>query len=348
MKLNKRISDYAVQIGIMPRGGRNSITDVKGVAVGHCTLAEGPVQTGVTALIPHGGNLFREKVPAACHVINGFGKSAGLIQIEEMGVVETPIVLTNTLSVGVASTALVKYMLKDNPDIGRETGTVNPLVCECNDGFLNDIRAMAVEERHVEEALKTAGEDFREGAVGAGRGMSCYQLKGGVGTASRIVEVEGLPFTLGVLVLSNFGQLEDLRVDGRLIGPAIGKIHPPQDDQGSVIVLIATDIPLTERQLKRVAKRASVGITRTGAFIGSGSGEIAIAFSTANRISHHETKALTSLRALNENHINLAFRAAAEATEEAVLNSMITAEAVEGRDGNFRHSLGEYEGLFTH
>lgn len=341
-----RIAGYGIRIGTLARGRRNTITDVKGVSVGHSTIADGPVQTGVTALIPHEGNLFREKVMAACHVINGFGKSAGLIQISEMGVIETPILLTNTFAVGAASTALIKYMLKDNPDIGRETGTVNPVVCECNDGFLNDIRAMAVEERHVLEALSTAGEIFQEGAVGAGRGMSCYQLKGGVGTASRIMQVEGREFALGALVLSNYGQLEDLRVDGLLIGPKIGQIHPPQDEQGSIIVVIATDIPLSERQLGRVAKRASVGITRTGAFIGSGSGEVAIAFSTANRILHHETAVLTSLSMLNEDHINLVFRAVAEATEEAVLNSMITADPVEGRDGNYRHSLAEYGDLF--
>ncbi|MEA4952231.1 MAG: P1 family peptidase [Aminobacteriaceae bacterium] len=347
MDFRKRITDYGIKPGILPRGPRNAITDVEGVRVGHCTLADGPVQTGVTAVLPHGGNLFREKLLAACHVINGFGKSAGLVQVEEMGTLETPVILTNTFAVGAASEALVRYMLADNPDIGRETGTVNPVVCECNDGFLNDIRGFAVREEHVLRALASASEDFEEGAVGAGRGMSCHQLKGGIGTASRILEAEGASFTLGVLVLSNYGQLEDLRVDGRHIGPAIGKIHPPQDEQGSIIAVIATDIPLTERQLRRVARRATVGITRTGAFIGSGSGEIALAFTTANRFRHHETAPLVTLSMLNENHINLAFRAAAEATEEAVLNSMAGAEPVSGRDGHIRHSLAEYAHLFA-
>ena len=181
MDFRKRITDYGVNTGILPRGPRNAITDVEGVRVGHCTLADGPVQTGVTAVLPHGGNLFREKLLAACHVINGFGKSAGLVQVEEMGTLETPVLLTNTFAVGAASEALVRHMLADNPDIGRETGTVNPVVCECNDGFLNDIRGFAVREEHVLRALASASEDFEEGAVGAGRGMSCHQLKGGIG-----------------------------------------------------------------------------------------------------------------------------------------------------------------------
>jgi len=346
MESRKRIADFGVITGTMPRGPRNAITDVKGVRVGHCTLSDGPVQTGVTAILPHGGNLFREKLLAAAHVINGFGKSAGLIQIDEMGTLETPVLLTNTFSVGAASEALVRYMLGDNPDIGRETGTVNPVVFECNDGFLNDIRGFSVREEHVLHALSSASEEFDEGAVGAGRGMSCYQLKGGIGTASRIVQTEGLSFTLGTLVLSNFGQMEDLRVDGRHIGLSIMEIHPPQEEQGSVIVVIATDIPLTERQLGRVARRATVGITRTGAFIGSGSGEIVLAFTTANRFRHDETAPLVPISMFNENSIDLAFRAAAEAVEEAVLNSMVCAEAVTGRDGHSRHSLAEYSGLF--
>ena len=347
MESGKRIADYGVTIGIMPRGPRNAITDVEGVRVGHCTLSDGPVQTGVTAVLPHGGNIFREKLLAAAHVINGFGKSAGLVQIDEMGTLETPVLLTNTFSVGAASEALVRYMLGDNPDIGRETGTVNPVVCECNDGYLNDIRGFHVREEHVLQAIASASAEFCEGAVGAGRGMSCYQLKGGIGTASRIVEVEGLSFTLGALVLSNFGQMEDLRVDGRHIGPSIMETDPPGDEQGSVIVVIATDIPLTERQLGRVARRASVGITRTGAFIGSGSGEIALAFTTANRVLHDETAPAVPLAMFNENNINLAFRAAAESVEEAVLNSMTCAESVTGRDGNYRLSLAGFSGLFA-
>ncbi len=347
MRPSRRIEEYGIRIGRMPKGPRNTIADVPGVSVGHCTLADGPVQTGVTAVIPAPGNLFREKVMAACHVINGFGKSCGIVQIEEMGTLETPILLTNTFGVGATSEALVRSMLAANPDIGRETGTVNPAVFECNDGFLNDIRSLPVREEHVLRAIASASPDFEEGAVGAGRGMSCYQLKGGIGSASRIVECGGASFTLGALVLSNFGQMEDLTVDGRKIGASIFGIAPPEDEQGSIIALLATDAPLTERQLKRVVRRASVGITRTGAFIGNGSGEIAVAFTTANRVFHDETSPVRQIGMFNENEINLLFRAAVEATEEAVLNSMVRAEAVTGRDGHTRRSLAEFAELFA-
>lgn len=342
----KRISDYGINIGTLPKGARNSITDVVGVLVGHATLSDGPVQTGVTAVLPHGGNMFADKVFAAAHVINGFGKSAGLIQIEELGTIETPIILTNTFGVGPASQALIGYMLENNADIGRESGTVNSVVCECNDGFLNDIRTFSIAGEHVVKAIQSASSDFEEGAVGAGRGMSCYQLKGGIGSASRIITVEGHSFTLGALVLSNYGLIEQLRVGGKLIGPEICEIAPPQDLDGSIIVVIATDMPLTERQLGRVARRASVGITRTGAFISSGSGEIALAFTTANRFRHHETEPVLQIAMINENHMDVAFQGVAEAVEEAVLNSMVRAEPVTGRDGNYRRSLAEFASLF--
>jgi D-aminopeptidase len=342
----KRIADYGIHVGHMKRGALNSITDVSGVKVGHCTLRGEGINTGVTAVIPHEGNLFREKLFAACHIINGFGKSVGLIQIEEMGTIETPILLTNTLNTGTVSEALVRYMLKDNRDIGRETGTVNPVVCECNDGFLNDIQGLHVRKEHVLTAIANANKEFEEGAAGAGCGMSCYQLKGGIGTASRIIQVERAAFTLGVLVLSNFGEMGDLLVDGRKVGQKIASIEPPQEDRGSVIVVIATDILMTERQLKRLCRRSSVGITRTGTYIGNGSGEIALAFSTANRFFHYETAPVCALEMFNENNMDMVFRAVVEAAEEAVLNSMICSEPTRGRDGNMRHSLKEYTSFF--
>ncbi|NLD52849.1 MAG: S58 family peptidase, partial [Clostridiales bacterium] len=206
------------RIGRLPAGPRNLITDVSGVLVGHCTLDAGPVQTGVTAVLPHGGNCFTHKVPAACHVINGFGKSLGLVQVEELGQLETPILLTNTLSVGTAWTALARHMLVQNPRIGRETGTVNPVVMECNDGFLNDIRGMHVEESHAQAALAAAAVDFAQGAVGAGRGMRCHGLKGGIGSASRVVQISAVSYTLGALVLTNHGQLADLSIAGEHVG----------------------------------------------------------------------------------------------------------------------------------
>lgn len=351
MKKQKRIADYGILIGQMERGALNAITDVPGVKVGHCTLDEGSVKTGVTAILPHEGNMFQEKLVAACHVINGFGKSVGLVQVEEMGTLETPIILTNTLSTGTAVEALVRYMLKENKDIGRETGTVNPVVCECNDGFLNDIRGLHVKEENIFSALARADKEFEEGSVGAGRGMSCYQLKGGIGSASRVFTIGGEKFVLGVLVLSNFGEKGDFVIDGLKVGRKIVEVESSlkekEQEQGSIIVIISTDIPMTERQLKRVCRRASVGITRTGAYIGNGSGEIALAFTTANRFSHYEDRAVCPIGMFNENHINVVFRGVVEATEEAVLNSMICAETTIGRDGNIRRSLKEYESFFV-
>lgn len=338
-----RIREYGVRIGQLPPGKRNTITDVAGVLVGHSTIIEDGIRTGVTAVLPHGGNLFKEKVAAACHVINGFGKTAGTIQIEELGTIETPIVLTNTLSVGTAYEALVEYMLEKNEDVGISTGTVNPVICECNDGYLNDIRGLHVKKSHVFESLRNASEHFAEGAVGAGTGMSCFGLKGGIGSASRQITLDDREHTLGALVLSNFGIKEDLMVDGIKAGNIIWKKpEAKEEDKGSIIIILATDTPLSDRQLKRVSKRAVVGISRMGSFLGNGSGDIVIAFSTANRISHYEVRDIVNFRMLNEEKINLLFRAAAEAVEEAVLNSMTACDAVEGRDGNRRETLRKH------
>lgn len=342
----KRIRDYGVTIGEMPTGQRNAITDVPGVTVGHCTLSDGPVQTGVTAVIPRPGNLFRHKVMAATHIVNGFGKSAGLLQVEEMGVLETPILLTNTLSVGTAYSALVEHMLAENDDIGATTSTVNPVVCECNDGYLNDIRAMSVRTEHVHEALSSAGPDVAEGAVGAGRGMSCFKLKGGIGTASRRIDL-GKPYHLGALVMSNMGQTRDLTIAGRTIGPEICRRNGGDalPDVGSIIIILATDAPLCDRQLKRLAKRAVVGLARTGSFIGNGSGEIVLAFTTENVVPHYEQDAVETYQRVHEKHMDILFRAAAESVEEAVLNSMTMAAPVTGRDGLSRRSLSQYADL---
>lgn len=326
----------------IPKGKRNLITDVPGVLVGHKTLSCGDIQTGVTAVLPHGGNLFQEKVPAAVHVINGFGKTAGSIQIGELGTLETPILLTNTLSVGDVSSALVRYMLERNPDIGLTTGTVNPLVLECNDGELNDIRGQHVGERDVREALNTASADFEEGAVGAGRGMVCCQMKGGIGSSSRVLHFSGREYHVGALVLSNFGSLRDLVIAGRFVGPSLAADMDMEEDTGSIIVLLATDIPMSARQLKRLCRRASVGISRTGGHIGNGSGEIAAAFTTANRIPHYEKEDILPMAVLAEKNMNQVFRAAIGAVEEAVISSMLHAEPVRGRAGNFRDSLANW------
>lgn len=337
----KRARDHGLICGSLPPGPLNAITDVPGVIVGHRTVREGDVLTGFTAILPHRGDLFREKLRAGVEVINGFGKSAGLMQLAELGQIETPILLGNTLSVAVGIEALVGRALAANPEIGRGTGTVNSLALECNDGFLSDIRARRLTVADAEAALDAAkGGPVAEGAVGAGTGMSAFGFKGGIGTASRLLELDGRSFTLGVLVQANFGNAGDLVLpDGRRPQPPAQGAQPPE--RGSVIIILATDLPLESRQLTRIARRCGAGLARLGAFWGHGSGDIAIAFSTAGRIAHHEDADLVPLTVLNENRIDLPFRAAAEATQEAVLNAMLAAPETVGRDGNWRPSLAD-------
>jgi D-aminopeptidase len=333
--------EFGLVCGTLPTGPLNAITDVPGLRVGHHTLVSGHLRTGFTAVLPHPGNLFREKVPAAVEVINGFGKSAGLIQVAELGQIETPILLTNTLAVGTGSNALVRRALAGNADIGRETGTVNPLVLECNDGFLSDIRAMALTEADAAAALDAACEGpVEQGAIGAGAGMSAFGFKGGIGTASRRLQFGSRVFHMGVLVLANFGRAGDLVLpDGRRPQPPEPE---PQGERGSVIIILATDLPAETRQLKRIARRCGAGLARLGAYWGNGSGDIAVAFSTATRIHHDEPRDFVATEILNENRIDRPFRAAAEATQEAVLNALCSAPAMTGRDGHFRSSLADW------
>lgn len=258
-------SRYGLTFGYMEHGQRNLITDVPGVRVGQVTLHGGEVHTGVTAIIPHTGDVFHEKCLAGAHVINGFGKSIGLVQVQELGTLETPILLTNTLSVGTVSTALVEYMLERNDDIGLDAGTVNSLVMECNDARLSDIRGLHVTKEHARAALAAASETFAEGDVGAGAGMVCYSLKVGIGSASRLCHLYGETYTVGALVMTNFGTLRDLKVAGDSVGERLfWQEQSELKDKGSIIVIIATDVPLSARQLERVAKRAQSGIARTG------------------------------------------------------------------------------------
>lgn len=336
-----RARDFGLVCVTLQPGVLNAITDVPGVKVGHRSLRRGDVLTGYTAVLPHDGDLFREKVRAGADVINGFGKSAGLMQLTELGQIETPILLGNTFSVGVGINALVRRALAANTDIGRETGTVNPVVLECNDGYLSDIRERALTEADADAALDGVdGGSIAEGSVGAGCGMSAFGFKGGIGTASRRLEFDGRLFAVGVLVLANFGNAGDLVLpDGTRPIPSVQS--PISPERGSVIAILATDIPLESRQLSRLARRCGAGLARLGAFWGNGSGDIAVAFSTAGRILHHETADFTPVTMLNETRIDLPFRAAAEATHEAVLNSMVAAPAVEGRDGHWRPSLAD-------
>lgn len=326
-------------------GPSNQITDVEGLSVGHVTIdePEKDVHTGVTAILPHQDNLFQEKVMAGVSVINGFGKSAGLVQVEELGTIESPVIMTNTLSVGTALTASVKYMLAKNEDIGVKTGTVNCIVTECNDGSLSNIRGLSVTEQNVLDALanaELAGQEkagFAEGAVGAGRGMKCMGLKGGIGSASRIIPCDGCDYTLGALVLSNFGVKGNLRIDGALVD--MDRAYA--EEKGSVIIILATDIPLSERQLKRVAKRATVGLARVGSYLGNGSGDIAIAFTTANKVPHYNKSDILNMKMFADSSIDKVFEATAEAVEEAVISSLWHAEGMTGIRGKAVKGLRE-------
>lgn len=328
------------QFGTLPHGPRNLITDVKGVRVGHVTLSGNGQETGVTAVLPHGGNLFRSKVAAAVHVINGFGKSAGLMQVQELGTIETPILLTNTFAVGASVDGLVTYMLAQNPEIGDTTGTVNPLVLECNDGVINSIRQRVVTESHVLSAISAAAEDFAEGAVGGGRGMRCYGLKGGIGSTSRQFPIGDSIYTVGALLMTNFGCLADLRICGENIGKRLAT-DCGEEERGSVIILLATDLPLSVHQLERAARRAQNGLARTGSYTANGSGEIAVMFSTANQIPHWPCEPVSAYHCIHEDMLDRVFQAVTECVEEGVVSSLLHAVPMTDRNGKPVHSLME-------
>ena len=336
----KRARDYGLTVGQLSTGPNNKITDVPGVTVGHCTIDTEEYKTGVTVVLPCQENPFFHKLPAASFVLNGFGKTSGLVQIDELGTLETPIALTNTMNVGLVWDALAGYMIERCAADGHTLRSVNPVVCECNDGTLNAIQARAVKQDHVRKAFDCACVDFAEGSVGAGRGMVCHDLKGGIGSASRQMDLDGTTYTMGVLLLTNHGNLSDFTIAGENIGKELAKqLNKREPDKGSCIAIIATDLPLDSRQLKRVAKRASVGLARLGSFIGHGSGEVFVAFSTANTWDSRKETALRQGIFFSEDKMDLPFRAVAECTEEAVLNSMLTAETTTGRMGKTIFSL---------
>jgi D-aminopeptidase len=352
-------------IGNLLQGERNAITDVAGVTVGHRTLSDGGVQTGVTVIRPHAGDPFRDKVPAAAVVLNGFGKSVGLVQLEELGVLETPIALTNTFSVGTVATAQIRDCVARNPETGRALPTVNPLVFECNDGYLNDIQRLAVTEADYLQALQAAGADFAQGSVGAGRGMSSFQLKGGIGSASRRVSSRqvsshggpapsGAPssascggcHTVGTLVLANYGRQPQLLLAGHAIGDRLAQLQAvrgvpasTEPEKGSIIIVVATDAPLDARQLGRLALRAGAGLARTGSVYGHGSGDIVLAFSTAYTVPGSVERPMPSVAMLHDGLLDGLFQAAADSTEQAIIHALWQATAVTGRDGNHRASL---------
>ncbi|MDP3058641.1 MAG: P1 family peptidase [bacterium] len=348
-----RARELGIILGQLECGQFNAITDVGGVLVGHHTIVsgdgplvpgKGPVRTGVTAILPHASNIFEDKVEGAIHVINGFGKTVGLSQVEELGAIETPIILTNTLSVGAALDGLISYMVLHNPEIGITTGTVNCLIGECNDGFLNDIQGRHVRPEHVQWAIDDAKSGvIAEGSVGAGTGMVCYGYKGGIGTSSRKLPLIDGGYTVGCLVLANFGKKEMLTIGGISIEEEKrhninAKVH---SGDGSVMVIIATDAPLDSRQLGRLARRASMGLARTGAVASHGSGDFVIAFSTTNRQSHGSSELLRETQIISEGGkvISLLFQAVVESVEEAVINALLMAETVVGRDGHIAEAI---------
>lgn len=307
-------------IGILPPGPHDAITDVPGVRVGHCSLRDGALRTGVTAVLPHGGNLYRDKVTAGTAVLNGYGKSVGLMQVDELGTIETPILLTSTLNVPRAADALISFMLGEDPVIGL-TETVNPLVLECFDGYLSDARARAVRETEVTAAIAAAaGGPVETGCVGAGVGMRCLGFKSGIGTASRMIEDSG--WRVGLLVVPNFGFAGDLIVAGVPVGREIQAAGQPPE-RGSCVFVVATDAPLDALDLRRLAWRCFMGMARTGAISGVTSGDLAVAFST-NRAPVRQPRAV----------MNGLFRAVVESAEEGILDALFGAETTVGRDGH--------------
>ena len=349
----RRARELGLAFGEYPTGPANAITDVGDVRVGHVTLMSGegplrpgagPVRTGVTIVCPHGGNLFRQKVPAAVCTINGFGHVLGFEFIRELGLLESPIALTNTLNVGLVADALVEAAIRESPEIGIRTGTVHVVVGETNDGHLNDIQGRHVRAPHVHQALaEAAGGPVAEGAVGAGTGTTCYGWKGGIGTASRQLPAEAGGFRVGVLVQTNFGRPQDLTICGVPVGRTLRPLGRAgaAAERGSVMVVLATDAPMEARQLARLANRAGAGLARTGSHHGHASGDFVIAFSTAHKIPHAPDAIVRSGPFLADEGRVMAhlFPAVAECVEEAVVNSLCSAETTVGRDGNTRLGL---------
>jgi D-aminopeptidase len=337
-----RAREIGVVPGILPSGPLNAITDVPGVRVGQVTVREGAsIRTGVTAILPHGGNLFRDKVPAAIHVGNGFGKLMGVTQVRELGEIETPIVLTCTLCVPRAADAVLDHMLAENP----EARSVNPVVGETNDGALNDIRARGVRAEHVLQAIRGASDGVvEEGAVGAGTGTTAFGWKGGIGTSSRRLPAQLGGHSVGVLVQSNFGGV--LQILGAPVGRELGQFFLREtldrgDADGSIMIVVATDAPLDARNLERLAARAILGLARTGSPMTNGSGDYVIAFSTAESVRRtpERRSAVHSVELVPNDLMSPLFQAAVEATEEAIYNSVLRAVTVTGHGGRTVEAL---------
>ena len=346
-----RCRDAGIDIGTLPTGPRNSLTDVPGVRVGHSTVSSqgaGPVaRTGVTAIWPAPGDLTREPVLAGSFVLNGFGEITGRTAVDEWGTLSGPVLLTATMSVGIVYHAALQYLCDRDPELGR-LELVIPVVGECDDSFLNDSRAFHVASRHVFEALDEAGSSpVAEGCVGAGTGMQCFEFKGGIGSASRIVHALDETYSVGVLVQTNLGTRELLTIDGVAVGRSIADLMPEgrmpdywgeQGNGGSCIVVVGTDAPLTNHQVAKLAKRSALGLARVGSVGANSSGELMLAFTSANR-GNVSTHGPSSVLALNDRAIDVVYQAVIEATEEAVVNALFAAVTTVGRDGNTLHAL---------
>jgi D-aminopeptidase len=336
-----RARELGIEVGVFQPGSLNTITDVGGVRVGQTTVIEGDrVRTGVTAVLPHGGDLYRDRVPAAIHVGNGYGKLLGVTQVRELGELESPVLLTCTLCVWRVADATVAWML--GLDGMEGVASLNVVVGETNDGGLNDIRERPVRPEHVVAALESARDGpVEEGSVGAGTGTRAFGWKGGIGTSSRVLPSSLGGWTVGVLVQSNFGGI--LSIDGAPVGRELGRysfrgqvegadVDPDHEDdgQGSIMIVVATDAPLSDRNLERVARRAIMGLARTGSFAGNGSGDYVIAFSTAESVRRAPGEAAAAPGELGNDAMSALFQAVVEATEESIYNSLFKATTVTG------------------
>lgn len=331
-----------------PAGPKNLISDVPGVLAGHYTCHEKDHHTGITVILPQKEDVFpsvfESKFTAACHVQNGFGKSMGLMQMDELGTLETPIVLTNTLNVGKMADALVGHMIALEKQRGVTVSSINPVVGECNDSLCNVIQDRILGEKELEAAFASASDTFSLGSVGAGSGTVCFGLKGGIGSASRMVSLKKKTYTFGLLVQANFGRTRCLRVHGRNVGAEIArKIEETKDDKGSIMMILATDCPLSARQLKRVLRRIPNGLARLGGYTGNGSGEVVIGFTTAGRWK--PVNKMQSFSAYPDQMLDPVFEAVSEMCEEAVLSALLHAEPCTGLNGKVYHSLREFEDL---
>lgn len=332
-----------IRIGVMHTGKLNAITDVPGVLVGQTTLIRADsIRTGVTAIVPYSGNIFQQKIPAAIYVGNGFGKLSGVTQVRELGNIEAPIVLTNTMNVAAAMDAVIEYTIQQKGN--EQVQSVNAVIGETNDGYLNDIRGRHVQKQDVLNAIRAAKNGpVQEGNVGAGTGTVCFGFKGGIGTASRKLPASLGGYTVGVLVQSNFGGV--LQIDGVPVGEELKKfylndqLNDPAD--GSCMIVVATDAPLDSRNLERLAKRAFMGLAKTGGIASNGSGDYVIAFSVDStmRVSHNSNTPFQNMKVLRNDDVSPLFMAAIEATEEAIINSLFMAATMKGKGGRTVEAL---------